>query len=169
MFRQEKVSLAPFTWDQAQQYLDWVNQEEVAHWLTRALPVTPFEHQRWYESLILRSDAVVFSVINNQDGAYLGNVWLWGVHSVHRSAELRILLGPQAKGKGFGGDAVRGLLRFAFQDLNLNKVYLYVLANNVAAVKTFEKAGFVREGTLRQEFFVAGKYEDAYRMATHRD
>jgi RimJ/RimL family protein N-acetyltransferase len=168
MFRQEKVCLTPFTWEQAQQYLDWVNQEEIAHWLTRSLPVTPLQHQRWYEALIQRSDAVVFSVLDNHTSEYLGNVWLWGVHNIHRSAELRILLGPHAKGKGFGGDAVRGLLRFAFQDLNLNKVYLYVLANNVAAVKTFEKAGFSCEGSLREEFFVAGKYQDALRMAVHR-
>ena len=168
MFRQEKVTLAPFTWQQAQIYLEWVNQEETAHWLTRSLPVSLIEHQRWYESLVQRNDAVVFSVLDNAQGAYLGNVWLWGVQSVHRSAELRILLGPDAKGKGYGSDAVRGLLRFAFEDFNLNKVYLYVLAHNVAAVRTFEKGGFVSEGTLRQEFFVAGKYEDALRMAVYR-
>lgn len=165
MYRREHITLAPFTWDQAQVYLDWVNQEEIAHWLTRALPVTPLQHQRWYESLVQRQDVVVFSVLENDTGAYLGNVWLWAVHPVHRSAELRILLGPQAKGKGYGTAACQGLLRFAFQDLNLRKVYLYVLNHNQAAVRTFEKAGFTSEGVLKDEFFVAGKYEDALRMA----
>lgn len=165
MYRREHITLAPFTWDQAQVYLDWVNQEEIAHWLTRALPVTPLQHQRWYESLVQRQDVVVFSVLENDTGAYLGNVWLWAVHPVHRSAELRILLGPQAKGKGYGTAACQGLLRFAFQDLNLRKVYLYVLNHNKAAVRTFEKAGFTSEGVLKDEFFVAGKYEDALRMA----
>lgn len=168
MYRSEKITLAPFSWEQAQVYLEWVNQEETAHWLTRALPVTSSEHQRWYESLVARQDAVVFSVIENGSGAYLGNVWLWGVHPVHRNAELRILMGPQAKGKGYGTEACRGLLRFAFNDFNLNKVFLYVLAHNIAAVRTFEKAGFSREGVLQQEFFVAGKYEDALRMAAFR-
>lgn len=168
MYALEKVRLAPFTWEQAQIYLDWVNQEEIAHWLTRSLPVSPLEHQRWYESLMQRQDAVVFSVLENESGSYLGNVWLWGVHPVHRSAELRILMGPQAKGKGYGTEACKGLLRFAFRDLNLNKVFLYVLSHNVAAVRTFEKSGFVCEGILHQEFYVAGKYEDALRMAVVR-
>lgn len=112
-----------------------------------------------------RRDAVVFSVIDNESGEYLGNVWLWAVHPVHRSAELRIVMSPEAKGKGFGTAACQGLLRFAFQDLNLHKVYLYVLNHNKGAVRAFEKAGFVREGVLKDEFFVAGKYEDALRMA----
>lgn len=165
MYQLEKITLAPFTWEQAQVYRDWVNQEESARWLTRSLPVTPLEHQRWYENLVQRQDAVVFSVLENKSGEYLGNVWLWGVHPVHRSAELRILLGPRAKGKGYGSEACRGLLRFAFNDLNLHKVYLYVLNHNKAAVRAFEKAGFVSEGVLKDEFFVASKYEDALRMA----
>lgn len=37
-------------WEQAQIYLDWVNQEEIAHWLTRSLPVSPLEHQRWMKA-----------------------------------------------------------------------------------------------------------------------
>ena len=168
MFRQEKVTLAPFTWEQAQEYLHWVNQEETAHWLTRSRPVTEMEHLRWYESLVQRSDAVVFSILDNETGGYLGNVWLWGIHCVHRCAELRILLGPNAKGRGYGTDACRGLLRFAFDELNLNKVYLYVLSHNLAAVKTFEKSGFRSEGTLQREFFVAGKYVDALRMGVWR-
>lgn len=165
MYQLEKITLAPFTWEQAQVYRDWVNQEESARWLTRSLPVTPLEHQRWYENLVQRQDAVVFSVLENKSGEYLGNVWLWGVHPVHRSAELRILLGPRAKGKGYGSEACRGLLRFAFNDLNLHKVYLYVLNHNKAAVRAFEKSGFVSEGVLKDEFFVASKYEDALRMA----
>lgn len=168
MYKLEKVTLAPFTWEQAQVYLGWVNQEETAHWLTRSLPVSPVEHQRWYESLMQRQDAVVFSVLDHEGGEYLGNVWLWGVHTVHRSAELRIVMDPQAKGKGYGTEACRGLLRFAFQDLNLHKVYLYVLHHNKAAVRAFEKAGFVSEGLLKDEFFVAGTYEDALRMAAWR-
>lgn len=168
MYRLEKVTLAPFTWEQAQEYLSWVNQEEIAHWVTRSLPVSPLEHQRWYESLMQRQDCVVFSVTENESGSYLGNVWLWGVHPVHRSAELRILLGPTVKGKGYGSEACKGLVRFAFRDLNLNKVFLYVLSHNVAAVRAFEKSGFVTEGILAQEFYVAGKYEDALRMSILR-
>jgi RimJ/RimL family protein N-acetyltransferase len=169
VFRHDKVTLAPFTWEQAQQYLSWVNDEEVATRLTRCLPVSPLEHQKWYEDLVRRQDAVVFSVLSNEDGSYLGNVWLWNMQTVHRNAELRIVLGPQSpKGRGYGSAACSALLEFAFQHLNLHKVYLYVLVRNASAVRTFEKAGFASEGKLAGEFFVAGAYRDALRMAAWR-
>jgi diamine N-acetyltransferase len=160
--------LRPFTADQASRYLEWVNQSEIAMAVTRARPVSPLEHQRWYESAVSRSDAVFFSVVTEQD-EYLGNVWLWGVHPVHRTAELRILLGPDAaRGRGYGTQSCRLLLDFAFRQLNLNKVYLYVLESNVAARRAFEKAGFTEEGRLAQEFFVDGHYQDALRLAAFR-
>jgi diamine N-acetyltransferase len=106
---------------------------------------------------------VVFSILVGED--YVGNVWLWGIHPVHRQAELRIVMNPAFAGKGHGTAACRALLDFAFQQLNLNKVFLYVLQSNLAARRCFEKAGLRDEGVLKQEFFVDGHYVDAVRMA----
>ncbi|CAN0505322.1 unnamed protein product, partial [Phaeothamnion confervicola] len=157
MYAGEKVTLRPFTEEQSLQYLAWVNDSEMARFVTRSLPVTLSEHRRWYESAVTRSDAVFFSVTCNETQRYLGNVWLWGVHPQHRSAELRILLGDDScRGKGYGTEACRLLLKFAFESLNLNKVFLYVLAGNPAARRTFEKAGFVAEGVMPQEYFLEG-------------
>ena len=170
MIALERVDLCPFTWEQAQQYLHWINQDELAQRLIRCLPVTPLEHERWYESLVTRSDAVVYSVVHRERQQYLGNCWLWGIQPVHRNAELRILLGHESsRGQGLGSEVCRGLLDFAFQRLNLEKVYLYVLADNEPAIGCFEKAGFRREGRLEREYFVGGRYRDGLRMACWRD
>ena len=99
------------------------------------------------------------------DGLYLGNVWLHNIHWVNRNAELRILLGAEGlQGKGYGTRACRLLLRFAFEKLGLHKVYLYVSAVNPRAGRAFEKAGFRKEGTLKDEFFIDGKFVDVERM-----
>lgn len=166
MFVGQNVTLGPFTEEQSGLYLKWVNQSDTARFVTRCVPVTALEHQRWYESSVSRSDAVFFSVTSNHTDRYLGNVWLWGIHPQHRSAELRILIGEP--GKGYGTEACRMLLDFAFNSLNLNKVYLYVLAANSAARHIFAKVGFQEEGLLKQEFFLDGAYQDAYRMAVTR-
>ena len=169
MYAGEKITLRPFTEAQSLQYLEWVNDSEMARFVTRSLPVTLSEHGRWYESAVGRSDAVFFSVTCNETQRYLGNVWLWGVHPQHRSAELRILLGDaSSRGKGFGTEACRLLLRFAFESLNLNKVFLYVLAGNPAARRTFEKAGFRAEGVMPEEYFLDGAYQDGLRMSALR-
>lgn len=169
MFRGEKVTLEPFHRQHLASYLEWVNDAELASQVGRALPVTDFEHQRWYEEQVTRPDAVFFAVRRNDDGRYIGNVWLWAIHPVHRHGELRILLGDrESQGRGCGTEACRMLVQFAFRHLNLEKVYLYVLATNLRAVKAFEKAGFRREGLLKKEFFVDGSYRDVYRMAVLR-
>jgi RimJ/RimL family protein N-acetyltransferase len=169
MYAGEKVTLAPFTEEYSEIYRAWVNQSETARMVTRCLPVTAIEHRRWYESCMNRSDAVFFSVVANDTDRYMGNVWLWGIHPQHRTAELRILIGDStAQGKGYGTEACRLLLDFSFRQLNLNKVYVYVLGSNGPARRTFEKAGFRPEGTLPQEFFLDGAYQDALRMSVLR-
>jgi|LSQX01.3.fsa_nt_gb RimJ/RimL family protein N-acetyltransferase len=166
MYRGKLVSLRPFTEAESARYLEWLNTAEAASQLGRALPVTPMEHRAWYEGLVGRHDAVVFAVYPEEDSRYIGNVWLWDIHPIHRSAELRIFLGdPEARGRGYGTDACRVLLDFSFRRLNLHKVYVYVLASNPRARRTFEKAGFREEGLLRDEFYVDGSYRDVLRMS----
>lgn len=169
MFYGEKVYLGPFTREQSVEYWHWVNQSELARQVTRCLPVSEIEHQQWYEASVKRSDAVFFSVTSKATQQYLGNVWLWGIAPVHRSAELRILLGrSDEQNRGCGTEACRLLLKFAFEQLNLNKVFLYVLADNAAARKAFSKSGFSEEGVLKEEFYLDGRYQDALRMSILR-
>lgn len=166
MIEGKRIRLRPFEEADASRYLAWVNQEQTASLLTRALPVSTLEHQKWYESLMARSDAVVFSAEVKSSGLYVGNVWLWGIHWVHRHAELRILIGePKAQGQGYGTEACKLLLDYAFTKLGLRKVFLYVVELNPRARRAFEKAGFTVEGELKDEFFVDGQFRDALRMA----
>ena len=167
MIEGKLISLQPFTPERSRRYLEWVNRADVASAVTRARPVTTLEHERWYESAVSRPDAVFFSVVVRETDEYVGNVWLWGIHPVHRSAELRILLGAGA-GRGYGSEACQLLLEFAFGQLNLNKLYLYVLESNAPARKCFARAGFLEEGRLAQEYFIDGRYQDALRMGLCR-
>ncbi|MGE0488560.1 MAG: GNAT family N-acetyltransferase [Vulcanimicrobiota bacterium] len=169
MYVGKQVTLRPFTPKDSQQYLAWVNDPANSTLLGRALPVSPPEHDRWYESMISRHDAVAFSIELNESKAYIGNVWLWGIHWIHRHAELRILLGPEAaQGRGYGTEACQLLLDFAFGRLGLHKVYLYVIDLNPRAKKAFEKAGFREEGLLKDEFFLEGQFRGVYRMAAFK-
>jgi RimJ/RimL family protein N-acetyltransferase len=84
----------------------------------------------------------------------------------NRSAVLGIVLGEKKHwGNGFGTDAVRLILGFAFRELNLHRVELDVYDYNVRAIRCYEKAGFRREGTLRDALFRDGAYHDVFRMA----
>lgn len=71
--------------------------------------------------------------------------------------------------KGYGTDAMRILIRFIFEQMNINKIKLNVYEFNPRAVRCYEKCGFKKEGTLRQEIFRDGKYYDQYIMSILRE
>jgi RimJ/RimL family protein N-acetyltransferase len=68
-------------------------------------------------------------------------------------------------GKGAGTEAISRLCDYAFDQLNLHKVYAYVLAINPRARRSFEKAGFVLEGTLREDRWTGEEFTDVYLLA----
>jgi diamine N-acetyltransferase len=82
---------------------------------------------------------------------------------------VRILIGNKSLlGKGYGTEALLLISDFAFYHLNLHKIYAFVLASNKRARKSFEKAGFSLEGTLKGDRFVNDKYEDVYYLGKSR-
>ena len=98
----------------------------------------------------------------------IGTCQLHSISAVHRHAELQIRIGDvKQRGHGYGTDAVQLLLKFGFDDLNLHRIFLHVFADNKAAVRTYEKCGFKREGILRHAAHIDGRYVDDVLMAKH--
>ncbi|MEO6205588.1 MAG: GNAT family protein [Mycobacteriales bacterium] len=97
--------------------------------------------------------------------ALVGSVCLWGIDTFNRRAHLGISLGPDHRGKGYGTDACRVIVRHAFVDRGLHRVQLEVLASNTAGLRAYEKAGFVRDGVLRQSAWVRGALVDEVVMS----
>lgn len=104
-------------------------------------------------------------VIDADGAGRVGIVELVEIEPVHLTAEFQIIVAPDHQGRGHASAATDLALRYAFATLNLHKVYLIVDVENAAAIHVYEKNGFVVEGTLREEFFAAGRYRDALRMA----
>lgn len=84
------------------------------------------------------------------DDRLLGFTYLSIASWVHRDAWVAIGLGARDDwGKGYGTEAMRLTLRFAFEELNLHRVTLSVFGNNARAMRSYEKAGFRPEGRMR--------------------
>ncbi len=96
---------------------------------------------------------------------HVGLIELVELDYIHRKGELQIIISPNYQGKGYSKQAIFKALQYAFQILNLHKVYLIVSNYNEKALHIYEKMGFVREGVLREEFYVNGSYQDATRMS----
>ena len=71
--------------------------------------------------------------------------------------------------KGYGSDAVATLVRFGFEEMNLNRIELRVFDFNERAQASYRKCGFVEEGRMRQSHYADGAYCDVVVMSVLRD
>ena len=169
MITGETISLRPLEVRHLEKTLEWANDPELMRLLNRAGPVSTSEHQRWFASLEERKDCIYFAIETNAHSIHVGNIWLWNIEPRHRRAELRIVIGnDNFTGKGAGTEAINSLCNYAFKQLNLHKVYAYVLTINPRARRAFEKAGFVLEGTLREDRWTGDGYNDVYLLGKLR-
>ncbi len=145
----------------------WTNDPLVCRFLYRGMfPTTVENHFEAFDRTRAASNEFELFIRRRTDNAVVG---ITGLHTIFwpaRSAEFRILIGERdAWGHGFGGEALGLLCRYAFQRLNLNRIWLGVNALNEQAIASYRKAGFVVEGVLREDFFVEGRYCDTIRMS----
>lgn len=155
------VRLRPLERRHLEKTLEWANDPGLMRLLNRAHTVTREEHEQWFAGVQKREDCCYFA-IETADGKHIGNVWLWDIEPRHRRAELRIVMDLEHAGKGAGTEAISQLCDYAFERLNLHKVYAYVLAINPRARRAFEKAGFALEGTLREDRWTGESFTDVY-------
>lgn len=110
-----------------------------------------------------------FAIVE-RSGRVIGCVRLWRISYRNRSAMLTIFIGDKSRwGKGYGTDALRVVLRHAFGPMELRRVELHVFDFNHRAIRSYEKAGFVREGVRRQALARDGRYHDILVMGVLRD
>src|SRR6266851_5027480 len=124
------------------------------------------DHAWFDEYLRRRGIDVRCAILLELEFEPVGLASLTGIDSVHRRAEFHLLIGRRdLHGRGLGTDATRQMLRHAFHDLNLHRVFLSVLSSNAAAIRVYEKAGFRREGIAREAAYKRGRYEDLLHLA----
>jgi RimJ/RimL family protein N-acetyltransferase len=100
----------------------------------------------------------------------IGNCGLHDVDLKNRSAVFGIVIGDKNYwSQGYGTDATLTLLRFAFEQIGLNRVELFVYDFNPRAQRAYEKAGFKRSGVKRQGLFRNGAFHDEIMMDILRE
>lgn len=133
------------------------------------LPLSLSKQEKWYEDYINSEKAQVFILIEAETGQRVGTVSLGNIDYKNQKAELGILIGEEKfRGKGFATEAVNALIDFAFNEMNLHKIYLRVFETNSAAINLYTKLGFTNDGVLKHDYFTGGKFIDAIIMSKIR-
>jgi RimJ/RimL family protein N-acetyltransferase len=132
------------------------------------LPATTVT-ERW-EQLRTDGDAIGFTIVTTAGGDVIGHCALAGEQSVHRTAELSILIGDRRHwNRGFGREAVRLLVGYGFRYRNLRRVFLETKSTNERAIRAYRAAGFVEEARRRAHIWSDGAYVDLVMMGRLRD
>jgi RimJ/RimL family protein N-acetyltransferase len=148
----------------------WINDRELVLMSSAYKPVSAVEHRRWFDEIRERPDTYIFAIRMQDGSSPIGTCQLHDVNRAHRNAELQIRIGDaNARGRGYGTEAVRLLVQFGFSELKLHRIHLHVFVSNTVAQRVYEKAGFVQEGLLRDAAFVEGRYVDMVVMSILND
>jgi len=170
LFQGELVCLAALNPEtDAEAIARWSRDSE--YWrLAFPTPARPRLTKRVKEELEKTSDATEFAIRALADDRFIGVIGLYGIRWTHREAWVGIHIGERAYwGRGYGTDAMRVILRYAFTELNLYRISLNVLADNTRARRSYEKAGFVIEGSVRRASQYDGRGWDEAYMGLLRD
>ena len=131
------------------------------------------KYKEWFEKDLVeeqKNDELFFLIRTLEEDLTIGLIGLDGIQWVHGDAWVGIGLGEREYwGKGYGTDAMRILLRYAFEELNLHRLSLSVFEYNSRAIRSYEKAGFIIEGRARQFLNRDGRRYDMIFMGILRD
>ena len=151
----------------------WVNDEVTTRWMSTRFwpPQTEVDTQEFLSRMLQSShNAYNFVIADAQDESYIGQLDLFRVDWRLRQGEIGMVIGKsQMRGQGFGQEALELMKRFAFSNLGLERLELEVHMDNQAAVRCYEKAGFMLEGVKRHAYWADGCFGNVGIMSILRE
>ena len=165
-FQGELVGLGPIRREYIPLYQRWMNDFETTRFLDfRPRPMTLEQETGWFEQAATDRDEITFTIFELSTGQPVGNCGLHGFDMRNRRSELGILIGePDARGKGYGTEAMRLLADFAFTALGLHSLMLWTYEYNLAGQRCYAKVGFQEMGRRRESRWHAGRFWDEIAM-----
>lgn len=165
----ERITLREYRMEDLPHIRSWVNDEEITDTLSDIFlyPQTYQNTEAFLRSVVEGSwNSKGFVMADKDSLDYIGQIDLHKLDWKNRSAVLGIVIGRKDKlGQGYGREAIQLLQRYAFDELNLNRLELEVLSFNERAYRCYLGCGFKEEGRLRQKVFKHGRYHDIVVMS----
>ena len=158
------VSLKGITASDTPLILKWRNSDFVKNNFIIRERFTEQSQEKWLSNVVGKGKAIQYIILS--DDFPIGSVYIRDIDHVNKNGEFGIFIGEKEYiGKGLSFFATKEILKIAFEALKLHRVYLRVFPDNIPAIKTYEKSGFVKEGVLRGTVFLDGTFKDMLLMA----
>lgn len=171
MIAGDKVILRALEQADLERCWQWMNDPNIVRTLKNRYPMPFSGEAEWLENAVRSSvDEKHFAIESRESRKHIGNASIHDIDWVSRSAAFGLFIGePAAWNRGFGSDAIRTLMRFAFDEMNLRKLRINVFDYNEKGKHVLSSLGFEQEGKLRAEFFREGSYHDIVILSVFRD
>ena len=171
MIRGKKLFFRPVEEEDLETLRGWLNDPEISELVVGwSFPVSRAEQRAWYQAS-LADDSTRRFVVESPEHGVLGLTGLWRIDWHDRHALTAVKLGAaEARGQGFGSDAILTMMSYAFYEVGLNRLWSDILTYNEASYKAYvEKCGWQVEGLLRQHVYRHGRFHDCHRVAALRE
>lgn len=149
--------------DVSQDYCSWMNDPEVTKYLEiRLQKWTIKELENYVREIKKRPDILFWTILLKDKNQHIGNIKLGHINGINGFADIGIIIGEKAFwGKGFATEAIKLVVDYAFNKLNLQKLIAGANKSNISSVKIFQKAGFSELRTRKNPPFNDDKYKDS--------
>ena len=149
-----------------------INEPEIERMVVgRSFPVSSYQQKKWFEEKGHSTDDLLRLIIETEKDGAVGMICLgefdWINRVAHRS-DIKILPSKETE-NSISIDAMNALFKYAFDELNLNRIEGSVLDYNEQAIAMNKLLGFEFEGTQRQAVYKNGEYHDLILLSMLRD
>ena len=162
----EKLYLRPISAADTELMVGWRNQPQIMAISINRRPFDENGHRKWLATMVETGKAVQFIIVEKATARPIGSCYLRDIDQRQKAAQFGLFIAEaDAQGQGFGTECSRLLMEHAFETLLLNRLYLYVLAKNTAAIRLYEKLGFCRAASQEIDTLPEGATEDVVLMS----
>lgn len=141
---------------------EMINDPEIEHMTGGGgLPVSSYQQENWFRSLSNCNNEIRL-IVDTEDIGAIGMVMLTDIDYKNSTAQFhsKLATSKNIRGKGYGTKATKALVKYAFEQLNLNCIYSHIIEYNIASQRVKEKCGFKKDGVLRDRVYKDGKYHN---------
>lgn len=160
------IYLRPISYDDTDLIVSWRNKEAVRRNFVYQELFTEESHISWMHNMVETGKVIQMIICRIDNNIPIGSVYVRDIDNHHKKGEYGIFIGEDdARGRGIGTASAKLMIQYFFEQLLLHRLYLRAFAENKQAIRSYEKAGFIQEGYLKDDVCIDGKFRDMVWMA----
>lgn len=173
MIKGKKVYLKAIEREDLPYLMIWRNRPDFRKYFREYREINSDMQEKWYENKVMNDNStIMFSIKDIENNQLLGCCGLCYINWIHRYADLSLYIGwnnEYIDNNGYALEACELLFNYAFNELNLNKIWTEIYEFDNKKKNLYVSMGFKVDGTLRQNYFYDGKWWNSYVLSLLKD